>query len=292
MPCGPREICRRPYLYHIVTYLDDIPASAIIQDRHRLAPVAMNRLDTELNRLYLGGLVFAQAAAQTLSLVDARGRVRALVMEVLQPTGWDALAAVWQGVQAQLELPAPAIAVSGTDGLQLWFSLEASVDVARAHAFLEALRSRYLAEVPAARVRLLPDPAEPGRHVPLVPKLQPSGDVWSAFVSPDLAGVFSEAPWLDVEPGEEGQSALLRGLQSIKPAAFDAALARLDGDVLDARHAPAAAVAPSPPASLGTNEPTDDPRRFLLRVMNDETVALALRIEAAKALLPHARRGD
>ena len=252
----------------------------------------MNRLDTELNRLYLGGLVFAQADAQTLSLVDARGRVRALVMEVVQPVGWDALAAAWQGVQAELELPAPAIAVSGNDGLQLWFSLEASVDVARAHAFLEALRARFLANVPAARVRLLPDPAEPDRHAPLVPRLQPSGDAWSAFVSHDLAGVFSETPWLDIEPGEEGQSALLRGLQSIKPVAFDAALARLDADALDARHARAGAVTPSSPASSGMNEPTDDPRRFLLRVMNDETVALALRIEAAKALLPHARRAD
>jgi len=256
----------------------------------------MNRLDTELNRLYLGGLVFAQADAQTLSLVDARGRVRALVMEVMQPAGWDALAAVWQGVQADLELPAPAIAVSGTDGLQLWFSLEASVDVARAHAFLETLRARFLADVPAARVRLLPDPAEPQRHVPLVPKLQPSGDAWSAFVAPDLAGVFSETPWLDVEPGEEGQATLLRGLESIKPAAFEAALARLDADALDARHARVPAVAPSSATSSATSsgmsESTDDPRRFLLRVMNDENVALALRIDAAKALLPHAKRGD
>ena len=252
----------------------------------------MNRLDTELNRLYLGGLVFAQADAQTLSLVDARGRVRALVMEVAQPTGWDALAAVWQGVQAELELPAPAIAVSGTDGLQLWFSLETSVDVARAHGFLEALRARFLTDVPAARVRLLPDPAEPGRHAPLVPKLQSSGDVWSAFVSPDLAGVFSETPWLDVEPGEEGQSALLRGLQSIKPVAFDAALARLDADALDARHAREGALASASSVPSSASTPTDDPRHFLLRVMNDETVTLALRIEAAKALLPHARRAD
>ena len=30
-----------------------------------------------------------------------------------------------------------------------------------------------------------------------------------------------------------------------------------------------------------------DPKRFLLRIMNDDTVALALRIEAAKALLQH-----
>ena len=32
---------------------------------------------------------------------------------------------------------------------------------------------------------------------------------------------------------------------------------------------------------------SSDPRQFLLRVMNDGTVALALRVEAAKALLQH-----
>jgi hypothetical protein len=245
----------------------------------------MNRLDTELNRLYLRGLVFAQEDAQTSSLVDARDRVRALVMEVTQPAGWDALSKVWQGVQAELDLPAPAIAVSGTDALQLWFSLEASVDVARAHAFLEALRTRFLADVPASRVRLLPDPAEPGRHVPLVPALQASGDAWSAFISSDLVAVFSETPWLDVEPGDEGQAALLRGLQPIKPAAFEATVARQDADAHErARVATAAA---APPTQRDASEPTDDPKRFLLRVMNDESVALALRIEAAKALLPY-----
>ena len=251
----------------------------------------MNRLDTELNRLYLGGLVFAQGDAQTLSLIDARGRVRALVLEVAQPTGWEALARAWHGVQAELELPAPAIAVSGTDGLQLWFSLEASVDVARAHDFLESVRARFLADVPASRIRLLPDPAEPGRHAPLVPELQASGDAWSAFVSPDLAGVFSETPWLDVEPGDEGQAALLRGLQSIKSAAFDAALAGLRaGAPLAHAGAPAPGHPDATPTPGATTAPEDDPRRFLLRVMNDETVDLALRIEAAKALLPRADR--
>ena len=242
----------------------------------------MNRLDTELNRLYLGGLLFAQGDAQDLSLVDARGRVRALVLEVVRPAGWDALSRAWQGVQAELELPAPAIAVSGTDGVQLWFSLEASIETAQAHAFLESLRARFLADVPASRVRLLPDPAEPGRHAPLVPKVQASGDAWSAFVSPDLVAVFSETPWLDVEPGEEGQAALLRGLQSIKPAAFADALSRLRAP---ARDAPAAAPARAP-APTGR---ADDPRAFLLRVMNDESVDLALRVEAAKALLGPSR---
>ena len=245
----------------------------------------MNRLDSELNRLYLGGLVFAQGDAQTLSLIDARGRVRALVLEVARPAGWDALSRAWQGVQAELGLPAPAIAVSGTDGLQLWFSLEASVDVARAHDFLESVRARFLADVPASRTRLLPDPAEPGRHARLVPELQASGDAWSAFVSPDLVGVFSEAPWLDVEPGDEGQAALLRGLQSIKPAAFEEALAQV---LAPAHGAPAATFAPAASAN-SSSAPTDDPRAFLLRVMNDESIALELRIEAAKALLPGPR---
>jgi hypothetical protein len=246
---------------------------------HAPRPAAMNRLDTELNRLYVGGLLFAQGDAQDLSLVDARGRVRALVLEAVRPAGWAELSLAWQGVQADLDLPAPAIAVSGSDGLQLWFSLEASVDVAQAHAFLEAVRARFLADVPVSRVRLRPDPAEPGRHVPLVPALQPSGESWSAFVSPDLVGVFSETPWLDVEPGEDGQAALLRGLQSIKPATFESALARLRE-----RDAQAGAASPGTPA-LAASQATDDPRAFLLRVMNDESVALTLRIEAAKALL-------
>ena len=241
----------------------------------------MNRLQTELERLYLGGLVFAPKDAQDLSLVDARGRVRALVLEVAQPTGWDALSEVWHGVQMELELPPPGIAVSGRDGLQLWFSVETAIPASQAHAFLDALRIRFLAHIAPARVRLWPTLDEPPRHAALAPALQSDTSNWSAFVAPDLASIFSETPWLDVEPGEEGQAALLRGLQSIKPAAFDLALA---GMRATARHAQA----PMPvqaPATLSSPDATDDPRQFLLRVMNDETVALALRIEAAKALL-------
>ena len=242
----------------------------------------MNRLQTELERLYLGGLVFAQADAQELSLADTRGRVRALVLELAQPTGWDALSEVWHGVQMELELPAPGIAVSGRDGLQLWFSIETAIPASQAHAFLEALRVRFLAHVAPARVRLWPTLDEPVRHAALVPALQADTGNWSAFVAPDLAAVFSETPWLDVEPGEEGQAALLRGLKPIKPAAFDAALA---GMRATAPHAPAGTPTPAPATAAAIEGGTDDPRRFLLRVMNDENVALALRIEAAKALL-------
>ncbi|MFL6699452.1 MAG: hypothetical protein ACJ8GJ_19980 [Vitreoscilla sp.] len=242
----------------------------------------MNRLQTELERLYLGGLVFAPADARDLSLADARGRVRAMVLEVAQPIGWDALSEVWHGVQMELELPAPAIAVSGRDGLQLWFSVESSIPASQAHAFLEALRVRFLAHIAPARARLWPTLDEPVRHAALVPTLQADTGNWSAFVAPDLAAVFSETPWLDVEPGEEGQAALLRGLQSIKPAAFDAALA---GMRATAPVAPAMGAAPVPATAAAVDGGIDDPRGFLLRVMNDESVPLALRIEAAKALL-------
>jgi hypothetical protein len=81
---------------------------------------------------------------------------------------------------------------------------------------------------------------------------------------------------------------LLRGLQPIQPAAFEATVARQDADVRDAHErARVATAAAAPPTQRGASEPTSDPKRFLLRVMNDESVALALRIEAAKALLSY-----
>ena len=231
----------------------------------------MQRLALERDRLYAtpGG--------------TAESAVRALVLEVLQPTGWDALSPLWQGVQAELELPAPAIAVSGVDAIQLWFSLAEPTAAVRAHEFLDALRRRFLADVPPARVRLWPDPARPGPGPARIPTLFTDSGNWSAFVAPDLIGVFSDTPWLDIEPGDDGQSALLRGLRSITPAQFEIALAQLRADPRDA---------PPPAPAREDTSPTaaeDDPRRFLLRVMNDERVDMALRIDAAKALLTPSR---
>ena len=262
----------------------------------------MDPLDTELDRLFA-----VAPGASPMTLADAAGRTRALVLEVVQPAGWDALAPLWQGVQAELDLPAPAIAVSGTDGLQLWFSLELAVEPAQGHAFLDALRARFLPDLPAARVRLLPDPAQPGRQPAMVPALQVNCTDWSAWVAPELAVMFTDTPWLDIEPVDDGQAALLRPLRSIKAAEFDAALARVreqasrtgaaasvpPGAPADAAApAPLAARAPAsvpaspvPVAATGASKPEDDPRHFLLRVMNDERIDMALRIEAAKALL-------
>ncbi len=258
----------------------------------------MTPLQSEIRRLYLPPSADGERSAEGRSaaaspLFGPDRRVRCMVMELTRPPSWKLLGAVWQGVQAELELPAPAIAVSGTDGLQLWFSLAEPVAVAEAHAFLEGLRLRFLPEVTRSRLRLLPaadaSPAHPGSHAALVPALQTPGDNWSAFVASDLAPVFADTPWLDIPPSEDGQATLLRGLAPMKPAAFGAAM-----QLLAARpvQVPLPALqAPSPPHVLqapGAEAPaSQDPRRFLLQVMNDATVPLPLRIDAAKALLPY-----
>ncbi len=214
----------------------------------------MNRLASELQRLYAPP-------------PSASGKARALLLELARPADWGALGAVWRGVQAELQLPAPGIAVSGTDGLQLWFSLQQPVPATRAADFLARLQARYLPGVAPARVRLLASAT-----VPPVPAQDAASGNWSAFVAPDLAPVFVDTPWLDIPPGTDGQADLLARLESIKPGAFDAALHALR---------PEGGAAPVTAAG-----PDLDPRRFLQDVLNDETVALALRIEAAKALLP------
>jgi hypothetical protein len=92
-------------------------------------------------------------------------------------------------------------------------------------------------------------------------------------VAPDLAPLFVDEPWLDQPPGADAQAELLSRVQPATPEAFARALAKL---------APAA-------AAPGTGRPATgdraDPRQFLLSVMQDASVDLQLRIEAAKALL-------
>jgi hypothetical protein len=213
----------------------------------------MDRLPTELQRLFLprgpGG-----------------DRVRGPVLELLRPLGWETIGRVWEGVQVDLGLPAPAIAVSGTDACQLWFSLAEGTAVSETQAFLEGLRTRYLADIAPERLRLAPGGVSP------LPPAAVAPERWSAFVAPDLAPLFVDEPWLDQPPGADAQAELLSRVQPATPEAFARALAKL---------APAA-------AASGTGRPTTgdaDPRRFLLSVMQDPSVDLRLRIEAAKALL-------
>jgi len=227
-----------------------------------------SRLDAEWQRLY------GQTTGDT--------GVRALVLELARPAEWPPLARLWQAVQAELGLPAPAIAVSGVDGLQLWFSLQQPLPAAQGHAFMATLRDRYLPDL-APRVSLWPAVAASGavECAARVPAPQPGSGLWSAFVAPDLAALFDDTPWLDLPPSEDGQAALLAGLATITPEALAAAAACLDPPASEAVALPAPAAMANPTAIR-----QQDPYAFLLGVMNDPAVPLALRIEAAKALLP------
>jgi hypothetical protein len=243
----------------------------------------MNRLLSELHRLYLPrSQAQVETDAQASAVIEPHGgRLRTMVMELTRPASWELLSKVWRGVQTELELPAPAIAVSGIDGLQLWFSLAEPIAVAQAQTFLESLRVRFLPDIEAKRIRLMPasdaSALHPQRHARLVPALQEQTGNWSAFVAADLAPIFADTPWLDIAPSEEGQATLLRGLEVMQPAVFEEALKRLGPSAMSAD-------APLTHSHL-TAAADEDPKRFLLRVMNDDSVALALRIEAAKALL-------
>ncbi|NDY90254.1 hypothetical protein [Ideonella livida] len=259
----------------------------------------MSRLLAERLRLYL----MPPAPGQDR---DDTGHCRALVLELSRPADWQALGTVWRGVQEHLGWPAPAIAVSGDEGLQLWFSLAQAVSTPAAHALLQALGPHFLPEVPAHRLRLWPDPAAPERTLPRLPE-QVRPEQWSAFVSPDLAPVFADTPWLDIAPGEDGQAERLRPLQPVSPAEWQQALAVLGLQADGTRQAPPAAspapsAGPAGPAQATAGPPaapeaasdslclpdlpqTDDPRAFLQAVMRHPQAPVAQRVAAARALL-------
>lgn len=225
----------------------------------------MDRLRKELQRLY----------------GPAEGPDRALVLQVAGPAAWAALSRVWQGVQADLQWPAPAIAIDGRHAYQLWFSLAQPVAAGEAMEWLAALRARYLADVPRDRVETWAQP-------PAMPPSEVAEGRWSAFVAPDLAALFAEEPWLDLAPGAEAQADLLATVQVASAADWTRAHGQLVRPVAAAgREAPREIGTGTGPAagSAPNGSRCEDPRRFLLDVMNDASVDLPLRIEAAKALL-------
>lgn len=245
----------------------------------------MTRLQTQYQRLYQ-----LPATDSTAGLIGPGGEVRALVLALGKPADWAALSPVWRGVQADLALPAPAIAVNGVDAFELWFSLAQPVVVTEAVVFLQGLQHRYLAGLKPDRVKLWPTADATPWPAPTIPA-QHAPERWSAFVAPDLAAVFGgDDPSLDFQPGEDAQAELLSRLHCIQPDDWQAALRQLQVKVPDIHLAASKPVAPvtaieSSPHPVALAGPYQDPRQFLRDVMNDPAVALALRIDAAKALL-------
>lgn len=241
----------------------------------------MSRLQAQWQRLY----------EPTASHSPTPPSVRTLVLELSRPADWAAVARLWQAVQEEWDLPAPGIAINGLDGYQLWLSLASPIATDQAVAFLEGLRARYWGDIPSERIGIMPaldgQGLKPLRHAGVIPPFAPKEGQWAAFVARDLAPVFEETPWLDIPPNPDGQADLLNTLRSGDADMVPALKDRL----APATQAPAASLTAEPSSGQACSRVyTPDPSQFLLQVMNDPNVELALRIEAAKALLPQGGR--
>ena len=146
---------------------------------------------------------------------------------------------------------------------------------------MESLRQRFLSNIVTERISMLPTET---RHAQLVPALQQSTGLWSAFVAPDLAAIFADSPGLDVSPRVEAQARVLAPLESIKASVFEAIFDQIISDVerISATNQSSTSVVPA-----STKHCDSDAKRFLTEVMNDQSVDMHLRIEAAKAILPY-----
>lgn len=264
----------------------------------------MNKLQAQLRRLFLlshptgDGMVSGEAI-----LVSPDGYVRAMVLELARPADWTALSILWQGIQADMGLPAPAIAVSGIDGFQLWFSLSEPVPVVEARRFLEYSRQRYLSAIAPGRIVMHPSAetalSGQGAHAKVVPAVWDTTGRWSAFVAPDLAALFSDEPWLDICPSVDAQADVLSRIKSIKAIDFQTVLAQIRTAVttVSSHKAPilgegGVSNGPNEQRAAASPENALDPKRFLLNVMGDESIELRLRIQAAQALLPYFESGS
>ena len=293
----------------------------------------MNKLISALQRLYFlpgqqwcapqmddrGNLIYSAEGALTtetvaqclaggtgvaLSLVSPDGRVRAMAVDFDRAADWGQAASLYLALQDELDLPAPAVSVSGQKGYRLWLSLAEPISGALARDFLRALGGKYLADMPVADFRLHPDTnkkafVEPAA-IMLVPALHLVSGKWSAFIDPGLVGMFSDEPWLEMAPNMERQADMLAGLKSIESGAFQRALSMLQGQTkADASPAfvvqsPAVCgesaslvVAEHAGSGLKVGNTFSEPVSFLLAVMNDSSLSTEQRIEAAKALLPY-----
>jgi hypothetical protein len=181
-----------------------------------------------------------------------------------------------------MELPPPAISVSGEQGYTMWFSLSQPVPLEQAEAFLSGVRAQFLAELPAHHVLSCPSP-EGALTAPLTPALHAVSGRWSVYIDPRLGGMFVEQCGLEIPPNMDHQAELLSGLKSIESNDFQRVLRSLGA------HEAARAPRSNSPAVTG-NKNAADPHAFLQDVMNDPAVPLKLRIKAAKALLPYVNR--
>jgi len=237
----------------------------------------MNRLQREFDRLFGA----PDASVDNIELINSDGRVKTLVVTVARSRDWPTVAGLISSLQETLGLPLPAVAVDGKAGFQLWLPLAEPVTLETAASFLAALRRQYLGDIADTDLALLPLADGPG-SVRCIPALSAESGRWSAFIDPTMGGMFADEGGLDFEPNPDRQADQLAGISPIEPADFAGALA-----VLTTREATNPAAEDS--ASVTAIGRFSEPHEFLQAVMNEPSAPLALRIEAAKALLFHRR---
>lgn len=239
----------------------------------------------------------AGEATMALDLVSPDGMTRAMVLGFARATDWEQVARLYQGIQEDFELPAPAVSVSGQAGYQLWLSLAECIPVAEAKLFLDALRRKYLADIPFSKLSFSPDADAPSL-VNLVPALHEASGKWSAFIDPSMGAMFVDEPGLSMAPNMDRQADMLAALKSMKAIDFQRALNSLQSEAeanarLPEQSAVESGVFPSAPdlgrmrSTLNVGNNYTDPKTFLLAVMNDPSATAGQRIKAAKALLPY-----
>jgi hypothetical protein len=252
--------------------------------------------DILAERLMAGGNV-------GLALVSPAGMLRTMVISVERGSYWEDLTALYQGVQEDFDLPAPAISVSVEDGFQIWFSLAEAVPYQQARIFLNALRLKYLADIPQSRLKFRPAAeacanAESLSVLPLMQTLNEPAERWSAFIDPSMGSMFVEETWLEMAPNLDKQAAMLAGVESVKSEDFQRVLALLQTEAAcsasldsnirsDGETGQRGPGTDCRPSLSGVGGDFVDPKSFLMAVMNDPDISVRDRIEAARALLPY-----
>ena len=287
----------------------------------------MNRLIAELSRLYFlpgqewqslqntgsvkpayvtEGVLKTEVLAERLVtesyvglvLVSPSEMVRTLVIGFESGSDWEQVAALYQSVQDELALPAPAISVSVEDGYQMWFSLAEQIPLQKAREFLSALRREYFPDISVSRTKFRPGIEEhvndvSQRVLPLMQVIKEPVERWSAFIDPSMGSMFIDEPWLEMAPNLDKQAAMLAGVESIRVEDFLRALSIMQPEPeMDAvRVEKEACTGGQLASSLGEPGCFNDPKGFLIAVMNDPHIGVRDRIEAAKALLPYFEGG-
>ncbi|WP_426211553.1 hypothetical protein [Massilia sp. TWP1-3-3] len=204
----------------------------------------MLKLRAQLRRLYLleGSLPADQAAGPVLLTHD--GHTRAIVIDFDKLPGeddahWRLLCLVANGLQGELDLPAPAVSISGEHGFRLWLSLAAPIPLGVARQFVTLLREKYFPDLPVP-------PDAISRPVALPPCLHQGSGRWAAFINPGLGASFADEAGLEMAPPLAGQTALLEHLACISEPQFMHAMALLQ----PARGAPPAQTRAATPHGL------------------------------------------